>query len=142
MKLRPERSIFQGGRAHNFDSHRHGKSHAWLPIFQNRHAVEDDEPPSIHICQYPAELSKVFEHAMKKCPFISVKETVMEGQPCIDGTRIPVRAVLRAVEHYGSIEGAISCYPHLNAQHVKDALYFSQVVLELPSGIDETAPAD
>lgn len=91
----------------------------------------------------PPRESGVLEQALKLCPSVSIKETVMEGQPCIAGTRIPVRAVLRAVEHYGSIEGALSCYPHLSSQNVKDALYFAQVVLEaLPGGLDEITPAN
>ena len=65
----------------------------------------------------------------------------MEGQPCISGTRIPVRAVLRAIEYYESLDGAIRCYPHLTKSQVKDALYFSQVLLEPQSGIDEASTA-
>jgi uncharacterized protein (DUF433 family) len=65
-----------------------------------------------------------------RCPSISIDDEIMDGQPCIEGTRIPVRSVIRAVELYGSIDGAVKCYPHLNAQHIKDALYFTQIVLE------------
>jgi uncharacterized protein (DUF433 family) len=65
----------------------------------------------------------------------------MEGQPCIAGTRIPVRAVLRALEQYGSVHDVRTCYPSLTTEQIEDALYFSQVVLELPSGLDETTTA-
>ena len=71
---------------------------------------------------------------------ISIDPDIMEGQPCVTGTRIPVRAVLRAIEHYESLDGAIMCYPHLTKEQVKDVLYFSQVLLE-PRGIDEASTA-
>ena len=77
---------------------------------------------------------------MKRCPSsISIDSNVMDGQPCVAGTRIPVRSVLRAIEHYGSIEGAVECYPNLTTQQVQDALFFSQVILELSSGFDESS---
>jgi|ERR1017187_8188427 uncharacterized protein (DUF433 family) len=78
--------------------------------------------------------------ALKWCPAISVNANIMEGRPCLAGTRIPVRAILRVIEQYGSVDGALRCYPHLTAEQINDALYFSQVFLELPSGIDEAAP--
>jgi uncharacterized protein (DUF433 family) len=40
------------------------------------------------------------------------------------------------------VEGVLAYYPQLNSQQVKDALYFSQVILEIPSGIDEIAAVD
>ena len=85
---------------------------------------------------------KSFEDAMRRCPTISVDEEIMDGQPCIAKTRIPVRAVLRALEQYGSIDEVRRCYPHLTKDQVEDALYFSQIVLELPGGLEdaETAP--
>lgn len=51
------------------------------------------------------------------------------GVPCIAGTRVPVHLVLWAIEHTGSIEGALKSYPDLTEQQVKDALYFAQVVV-------------
>jgi uncharacterized protein (DUF433 family) len=79
--------------------------------------------------------------AAKETPTISINPNIMEGRPCIAGTRIPVRAVLRVIEQYGSVDEAVRCYPHLTAEQVKDALYFSEMILEPPSGIDETAIA-
>lgn len=87
---------------------------------------------------YPPAMLEAFKVAMKKSPSVSVNADIMDGQPCIAGTRIPVRAVLRVIEHYGSLDEAIRCYPHLTKDQVKDALYFSQALLELPNGIDET----
>ena len=106
------------------------------------HIAEYGEQITDAAVEYPEALLKRFEEAIIRCPSsISIDVEVMEGQPCIAGTRIPVRSVLRAIEHYGSIEGAVKCYPDLTAQQVQDALFFSQVVLELPGGIDKTTPA-
>jgi uncharacterized protein (DUF433 family) len=91
--------------------------------------------------RYPGAVLKSFEDAMKRCPTISVDPDLMDGQPCIAKTRIPVRAVLRALEQYGSIDEVRRCYPHLTKDQVEDALYFSQVILELPSGLEETETA-
>jgi len=94
------------------------------------------------VSRYPEAILKSFEDAMRRCPTISVDEEIMDGQPCITETRIPVRAVLRALEQYGSIDEVRRCYPHLTKDQVEDALYFSQIVLELPGGLEdaETAP--
>jgi uncharacterized protein (DUF433 family) len=110
---------------------------AWPLPFRER-PKEHDESLNGDSC-YPASIVKVFEDAIRRCPSISIDREIMEGQPCIEGTRIPVRSVLRALELCGSVEGIRKCYPQLSPRQVDDALYFSQVVLELPSGIDETA---
>ena|ERR1039457_1641981 len=130
--------ILRADFGHSDAYHRHKRSNRWPSLFES-YAITKENVAAVlvqHQCAYPADLSKVFEQAMRRCPSISIKEDVMEGQPCIDGTRIPVRSVIRAVEQYGSIEGALTCYPYLNSDHVKDALYFSQVIMELPGGID------
>jgi uncharacterized protein (DUF433 family) len=88
---------------------------------------------------YSQYAANIFSEASRQCPTISMDDGIMEGQPCLAGTRIPVRSVLRSLELYGSIDGVIKCYPHLNSEQVKDALYFSQLILEQPSGIDELA---
>jgi uncharacterized protein (DUF433 family) len=107
------------------------------------HAIEcHAQTTEMVVGEYPATLLKVFEDAMIRCPSsISIDIDVMEGQPCIAGTRIPVRSILRAIEHYGSVEEAIRCYPDLTADQVRDALFFSQVILEPPRGIDKTSLA-
>jgi uncharacterized protein (DUF433 family) len=82
-------------------------------------------------------LSEAIQMAIRHTPNISVDPDVMQGQPCITGTRIPVTAVLRVLEHYGSLDEVVRCYPHLTKEHAKQALCFSQLVLEPPSGEDE-----
>lgn len=99
-----------------------------------------NEPQAFHRC-YSETAHNLFASAARRCPSISVDSDIMDGQPCIGGTRIPVRSVLRAVELQGSLSGAIECYPHLTEQQVKDAVYFAQVVLEPVGVIDEFAIA-
>jgi uncharacterized protein (DUF433 family) len=85
---------------------------------------------------YPQALLSAFERAARESPSVSINPAIMDGQPCIAGTRIPVHSVLRAIEHYGSLEAAVKCYPHLTIPQVKDALYFAQTVLEPADGIE------
>src|SRR5437763_16977061 len=68
--------------------------------------------------------SVVLESAQREIPTILMDASMMQGQPCIEGTRIPVRAVLRAIEHYVPLDNVVKCYPHLTVQQVKDALFF------------------
>jgi uncharacterized protein (DUF433 family) len=96
---------------------------------------------AVHSIRYPTPTLKLFRSALRQCPSISMDNDIMQGQPCIAGTRIPVRAVLRALEQYGSISKVRECYPHLTSEQVEDALYFSQAVLELPNGVDEATIA-
>ncbi len=90
---------------------------------------------------YSDELLVLLERAARESPSVSLNPAILDGQPCIAGTRIPVHSVLRAIEHYGSLEAAVTCYPQLTIPQVKDALYFAQVVLEPADGINETKTA-
>lgn len=117
---------------------RRGSEKLWW--MRSKQSKCDEPTVGEHFVGYPIEILTVFEEAARRCPFISIDYDVMSGQPCIQGTRIPVRSVLRAIEHYGSIPDAIKCYPYLTVQQVEDALYFSQLLLEPPSGLDETSP--
>ena len=82
-----------------------------------------------------------FERAAAEAPSVSMDPDILDGQPCIAGTRIPVHSVLRAIEHYGSLDAAVKCYPQLTIPQVKDALYFAQVVLEPADGVESTPTA-
>jgi uncharacterized protein (DUF433 family) len=88
---------------------------------------------------YPETMLKIFEKAMTRCPGISTDKDVMQGQPCVFGTRIPVRSVLRVLEQNVAADDVKKSYPHLTTQQIEDVLYFSQIILELPRGLDETA---
>ncbi|SRR5258708_37676336 len=130
---------WQNEHVHRESRRRHSKLEGWGRQLKS-HALQYGERTNDSHDGYPEPVLILFEDAVKRCPSsISIDSNVMDGQPCIAGTRIPVRSVLRAIEHYGSIAGAIECYPTLTAQQVQDALFFSQVILELPSGFDETS---
>ena len=85
-------------------------------------------------------LTEVLGHASTVCPSITISPARLDGLPCITGTRIPVHLVLWAIEHRGSVDGAIEAYPDLTAQQVKDALYFAEIVMGSKCVLDETAP--
>jgi uncharacterized protein (DUF433 family) len=108
-----------------------------LPSNQDREHCETNHP----VYGYSKELLTAFERAAKEAPCVSMETDILDGQPCIAGTRIPVHSVLRAIEHYGSLDAAVKCYPHLTIPQVKDALYFAQVVLEPADGVNETKTA-
>jgi uncharacterized protein (DUF433 family) len=88
----------------------------------------------------PISLAETLEHAASICPSVTISPRRLEGLPCMTGTRIPVHLVIWAVEHHGSIDGALEAYPDLSAQQVKDALYFAELVMGSKSGLDKTAP--
>ena len=134
MKLRNETS-WKGPHVHHRDPHAKPRM-LWWP--QRSDKCRDTLNGTS--C-YPAALLAVFDEAARRSPLISIDNETLEGQPCISGTRIPVRSVLRALELCGSIEEVRVYYPDIDIQQVKDALYFSQVVLEPPRGIDETEAA-
>lgn len=138
MKLNTE-TIWRGTPSHHRESL--GRRHSlWLTAVSRKRTTPCYEGESNDNCYSPA-ISALFENAAKRSPSVSIDREIMEGQPCITGTRIPVRSVLRALELYGSLEGVKSCYPELDLELVKDALYFSQIVLELPRGVDEAEVA-
>jgi uncharacterized protein (DUF433 family) len=91
----------------------------------------DQYVQSISNCriQSGVSYSSVLDRALKLCPSISIDDLRQQGKPCIAGTRIPVHLVLWAVEQHGSVEGVLKSYPDLTTQQVKDALYFSEIVL-------------
>src|ERR1700733_3491105 len=140
MKLDIDNTVRWGAR-HHHPSTRHrssDKSGIWWPkrdYFEMSDHGPDCEVP---VFGYSDELLAVFERAARESPSVSLNPAILDGQPCIVGTRIPVHSVLRAIEHYGSLEAAVTCYPQLTIPQIKDALYFAQVVLEPADGIDKT----
>jgi uncharacterized protein (DUF433 family) len=136
MTRKVKQTVWQNSHAHRYLK----KDLKSLPPFWQREGTICDE----HLANdsttvlYPAPVLKWFEDAIKRCPSVSISADIMEGQPCISGTRIPVRSVLRVIEQYGTVNDVKKCYPQLTIDQVEDALYFSQVILESPSGLDET----
>ena len=133
---------WQTPHAHHDPKRGFAKLEGWGFPRQSRPTEQGEQRDEELVSRYPDAVLKVFEEAMMRCPSsISMGADVMEGQPCIAGTRIPIRSILRAIEHYGSIDEAVRCYPDLTKEQVQDALFFSQVVLEPSRGIDKTTLA-
>jgi hypothetical protein len=40
--------------------------------------------------------------------------------------------ILDAIEHYGTMKGALRSYPQLDESHVRDAVRFAKLVMERP----------
>ena len=74
--------------------------------------------------------SAALKKALELYPSIAMDADVICGTPRIAGTRIPVYMVLDAVQHYGTVQGALTSYSQLTEQQVKDALSFAGAVLE------------
>ncbi len=74
----------------------------------------------------------VLHQAAQEFESIAMDHDLLCGSPRIAGTRIPVYMVLDAVQHSGNIEGALTSYPDLTAEQVKDAVSFAGAVLEQP----------
>ncbi|HTW64474.1 MAG TPA: DUF433 domain-containing protein [Bryobacteraceae bacterium] len=97
-----------------------------------------DIPSEEEVRAYTIPLSDAFLRASRAYPQIAIDPDVMAGSPCIMGTRIPVYMILDAVEHYGSLEGALKSYPRLTLQQVKDAVGFAKLVVECPIEHEDT----
>jgi len=129
---------WQNPHVHRRLGQRHAKLEGW-PSPKSHRVVAGEQLRREFVSEYPDTTLGLLEQAMARCPSISMDVKIMQGQPCILGTRIPVRSVLRALEQYGSITEVKRCYPHLTTDQIEDALYFSQIILELPSGLDKTS---
>jgi uncharacterized protein (DUF433 family) len=131
--------IWHSPHEHRESWRRHAKLEGW-PEARTHTPTIDEQPDKCIASPYPEAIVELFTKAVARCPSISIDDDIMQGQPCIFGTRIPVRSVLRVLEHHVSVDAVKESYPHLTTQQIEDVLYFSQIILELPSGIDETAP--
>jgi uncharacterized protein (DUF433 family) len=99
----------------------------------------EDHPVTPTLFPPQVKFEDILARATTNCPSITMNPRRMNGLPCVDGTRIPVHLVLWAIEHHGSIEGAIEAYPDLTVQQVKDALYFAEIVIGAPSVLETTS---
>jgi uncharacterized protein (DUF433 family) len=139
MKIAKQIGPWQSPHEHHESRRRHAKLAGW-PDAKLHIAAAGEPQEKSDVCTYSDALLWAFEKATARCPGITVDKDIMQGQPCVLGTRIPVRSVLRVLENNASADAVKVSYPHLTTQQVEDVLYFSQILLELPSGIDETAP--
>ncbi len=81
-------------------------------------------------------MATILSEAIVEFPLIAIDAQILGGTPRLAGTRIPVSMVLDAVQHYGTIEGAIRSYPDLIPDQVREAISFASVVVERPIEFD------
>src|SRR5258707_10246194 len=62
---------------------------------------------------FQVSLRKVFEESSRAVPTVVTSPGVLGGSPSVRGTRVPVYMILDAVQHYGTIKGALKSYPQL-----------------------------
>ena len=91
------------------------------------------------IQKFDVTLSETFKVGIEEYPRISIDSNVLQGAPCIRGTRIPVYMVLDDVESGGSLESAIESYPRLVMEDVRAAVGFAKLIVECP--IEYKTPA-
>jgi len=75
-------------------------------------------------------MREAFALAARQVPSIVMRRGLVGGNPCIEGTRIPVYMILDGVEFYGSLKGVLKSYPQLKIGQVKDAVRFSKIAME------------
>ncbi len=61
---------------------------------------------------------------------IAINPEIMQGQPCIAGTRLTVRRVLQAVSLYPDRKDLLAEYPELQAEDIAQALQFAAMNLD------------
>jgi len=61
---------------------------------------------------------------------ITTDPDVMQGQPCIRGTRLTVRRVLAIVGEYPSRDEIRKDYPQLEDEDIRQALAYASATLE------------
>jgi len=61
---------------------------------------------------------------------ISIDPSVMNGQPCIRGTRLTVRRVLRVLADYEDRDELRTDYPNLEDEDIRQALLYAAASIE------------
>ena len=67
---------------------------------------------------------------MSQLDRITVNPSVLAGQPCIRGMRLPVRRVIEAVALYPNRNELFSEYPELDDEDIRQALTFAAGFLD------------
>jgi uncharacterized protein (DUF433 family) len=62
---------------------------------------------------------------------IEISPDVMDGLPCIRGTRIPVYIILELLQEGHDVESIIKEYPNLSRDKIKAALHFAGLTVSL-----------
>ena len=115
-----------------------GVDRIWERLHRYREHVQAWRESAVdEVRAYFLPVSESFQIATSDYPTVSVNPNVMSGAPCVDGTRIPVYMILDAIEHHGSLHGALESYPNLTVEQVKDVIGFAKIVVECPLGDDK-----
>ncbi len=61
----------------------------------------------------------------KLLSMIEINPEVMDGLPCIRGTRIPVYMIMELIQEGQDFEAIIKQYPNLTRDKIKAALHFA-----------------
>jgi uncharacterized protein (DUF433 family) len=67
----------------------------------------------------------------KSLAMIEINPEVMDGLPCIAGTRIPVYIILELLQEGHDFDAIIRQYPNLTRDRIKAALHFAGLVASL-----------
>jgi uncharacterized protein (DUF433 family) len=61
---------------------------------------------------------------------IDIDHRIMDGLPCIAGTRIPVAMLVRLVAAGTPVETILEDYPQLEAEDIRDSLRFAAATVD------------
>jgi len=76
----------------------------------------------------------------KQTSVIVCDPSILEGEPTVGGTRIPVRSIVLVARELGGVDGARRAYPQLDVRAVQDALaYYEAHRPEVDRYIEENA---
>ena len=67
---------------------------------------------------------------MEKLDRITFNPEVLQGQPCIRGTRLTVRRVVLAVASYADLARVKENYPSLQDEDIRQALQYAAACIE------------
>jgi len=65
--------------------------------------------------------------------YISSNPTIMQGQPCVHGTRVTVSNIVRQISAGRSIRELCEAYPYLNETSIRAALAFAANLASMES---------
>jgi uncharacterized protein (DUF433 family) len=87
----------------------------------------------MNISEYLKQKDKVDILAQqdKSLAMIEINPDIMDGLPCIRGTRIPVFVILEMLQEGHDFDGIIKQYPSLNRDKIKAALHFAGLAASL-----------
>ncbi len=66
---------------------------------------------------------------------ITINPAQMNGQPCIRGMRLTVRRIVELVATYSDREELLSEYPELEAEDIRQALFYTLTYLAGREGV-------